>query len=74
MELKERPQILGLITINGADSEYVKYTYDQIIGLLKYTESQSDTNNIIIHGYGNIGGDEKVIMFPKNSVVSYMKC
>ena len=74
MELKERPQILGLITINGADSEYVKYSYDQIISLMKCSEYQDNVRDIIIHGYGNIGGDEKVIMFPKNSVVSYMKC
>lgn len=72
--MEEHSQILGLISINGINSEYVKYTYDQIIDLLKYAESQSDINNIIIHGYGNIGGDEKVIIFPKNSVISYMKC
>lgn len=74
MELKEHSQILGLITINGTDSEYVKYSCDQIINLMKYFERQSDTKNITIHGYGNIGGDKKVIMFPKNSVISYMKC
>lgn len=72
--MEEHSQILGLITTNGINSEYVKYTYDQIIDLLKYAENRSNITNIVIHGYGNIGGDEKVIIFPKNSVVSYMKC
>lgn len=36
MELKEQPQILGVVTINGTNAEYVKYNRDQIINLMKY--------------------------------------
>lgn len=72
--MEEHSQILGLITVNGVNSEYVKYSFSQIIDLLKYAESRSNVKNIVIHGYGNIDGGEKVIIFPKNSVVSYMKC
>ena len=72
--MKEHSQILGIITINGTDSEYVKYTYNQIIDLLTYSESRSNVKNIIMHGYENIGGDRKIIIFPKNSIVSYTEC
>lgn len=71
MELKEQSQILGLITINGINSIYVKYSYDQIISLMKCSNYQHNVRDIVIHGYGNIGGNKKVIIFPKNSVVSY---
>ena len=74
MELKEHPRIFGLITVNGTDSVYVKYDCDQVINLMQYCERQSDVKNIVIHGYRSIVGNEKVIVFPKNSVVSYMKC
>lgn len=69
--MEKQSQILGLITINGTDSEYVKYTFNQIIDLMKYAEFRNEIKNIAIRGYENIGGNEKVIIFPKNSVVSY---
>lgn len=73
MELKEQPQVLGVVTINGTDAEYVKYDYDQIINLMKYSERQSNIKDIVLRGYADIRGrDKKVIVFPKNSVVSYM--
>lgn len=71
LKLKEQSQILGLITINGINSIYVKYSCAQIIRLMKYFELQDNAKNIAIYGYGNIGGNKKVIIFPKNSVVSY---
>jgi len=72
--MEEHLQILGLITINGTDSLYVKYSCDELVDLIEYSQERRNIENLIVHGYGNIGGDEKVIMFPKNSVVSYMKC
>jgi len=72
--MEEHSQILGLITINGTDSVYVKYSCDELVDLIEYSQERRNIENLIVHGYGNIGGDEKVIMFPKNSVVSYMKC
>ena len=72
--MEEHSQILGLITINGTDSEYVKYTFDQILDLIKYAEFQDEVKNIVLHGYGNIEGDKKVIVFPKKSTISYMEC
>lgn len=73
MELKEQPQILGVVTINGTDAEYVKYDRGQIINLMKYVQRQSGIENIVLQGYADIRGrDKKVIVFPKNSVVSYM--
>ena len=72
--MQEHSQILGIITINGTDSEYVKYTFDQILELIQYAGSQNDVKSIIIHGYENIDGDKKVIVFPKQSTISYAEC